>query len=123
MVDTQKKSLYDELGGQETIGLVVDEFYNNVMADDRVNHHFAETNMKVQRQHQTNFLCFAFGGPNNYKGKDLRSAHAHLKLAEEDFTAIAENLQKTLVKFNVPEEKINEVMKVVASTHDEILNL
>jgi len=118
-----KKSLYEELGGQEAIALVVNEFYKNVMSDDRVNHFFSEVNMKVQRLHQTNFLCYAFGGPNKFLGKDLRSAHAHLKLKEEDFTAITDNLLLTLKKFKISEDKIKEVMDIVATTHDEILNL
>lgn len=120
---TQKKSLYDELGGHDAIELVVNDFYKNVMADDRINHYFEEVNMKVQKLHQTNFLCFAFGGPNKFQGKDLRTAHSHLKLTEDDFKAVAENLIKTLKNFKIPDDKINDVMTIVASTHDDVLNL
>lgn len=123
LLDVNTKSLFDELGGYDSISAVVNEFYNYILKDDRINHYFQETNMKVQRLQQSNFLCMAFGGPKKYTGKDMRTAHAHLKLTEDDFNAVAENLLKALKKFKVPEETIGKIMKIVASTHDEVLNL
>jgi hypothetical protein len=36
------------------------------------------------------------GGPKIYKGKDMKTAHQHLKLKDQDFTAIVENLVASL---------------------------
>lgn len=123
MVEEQQKSLYDELGGADAISAVVKEFYVYVLADERINHYFQEINMKEQTFKQINFLCYAFGGPKTWTGLDMRTAHAHLKLTEDDFNAVAENLLKALKKFSVPEETIEKVMKIAASTHDDVLNL
>ncbi|MCP4814164.1 MAG: group 1 truncated hemoglobin, partial [Planctomycetaceae bacterium] len=61
--------------------------------------------------------------PMHYTGKDMRSAHAHLNLKEEHFTAIAEDLKATLEELNVEAGLISQAMEIVASTHDDVLNL
>jgi hemoglobin len=47
----------------QAIGLVVDEFYNRVLADDTVNHFFVHTDMQKQRSHQKAFISYALGSP------------------------------------------------------------
>ncbi|HBL12936.1 MAG TPA: group 1 truncated hemoglobin, partial [Cyanobacteria bacterium UBA11162] len=46
-------TLYEQLGGQQAIEEIVDEFYKRVLADEIVNKFFAHTDMEKQRRHQT----------------------------------------------------------------------
>jgi len=78
--------------------------------------------MAKQKARQKQFLTKAFGGPDNYKGRDLRRAHRHLDLKESDFNAIAGHLQATLKELKISDALIAEVMVVAASTKDAILN-
>lgn len=75
MTAVAQPSLYERLGGEEGIARVVDTFYDMVLADPRVAHFFANTDMAKQRRHQTLFLTFATGGPNKYTGRSMREAH------------------------------------------------
>ena len=115
-------SIYARLGGQAAIDAAVDLFYVKVLADKSVNHHFEGINMAKQKARQKQFLTKAFGGPDNYKGRDLRRAHRHLDLKESDFNAIAGHLQATLKELKISDALIAEVMVVAASTKDAILN-
>jgi hemoglobin len=38
-------TLYEKLGGHEAIQSVVDDFYNRILADDTINHFFADVDM------------------------------------------------------------------------------
>ena len=116
------KSIYEKYGGKETVATLVDHFYGLVLADELVAPFFAETNMKVQKQHQTNFLCLALGGPNEYTGKNMRDAHAHMKLGDDEFNAIAGHLSATLKHFNVEENDINAILSTVSGLKDDVLN-
>jgi hemoglobin len=116
-------SLYDEIGGSAAVNAAVDLFYEKVLADDRVKEFFADVDMPGQKGKQRKFLAYAFGAPMKYDGKDMRSAHAHMKLTEEHFSAVAEHLQATLEELNVSAELINQAMEIAASTHDDVLNL
>jgi hemoglobin len=48
-------TLYDKLGGAAAVDLAVEKFYDKVLADERVQHFFAHTNMERQKQHQKDF--------------------------------------------------------------------
>ncbi len=77
-VEQPNQSLFDRLGGAAAVDAAVDLFYRKVLADPTVNSFFDTTDMEGQRAKQKAFLTMAFGGPNNYSGKDLRAAHAPL---------------------------------------------
>lgn len=115
-------SLYQRIGGKAALEAAVDLFYVKVLADDRVNHFFDDVNMKVQIRKQKEFLAYALGAPTQWEGKDMRKAHENLDLREEDFAAIAENLQSTLVELKLDEKIVGELMTVVASTKKDVLN-
>lgn len=94
------------------------------MADERVKGFFNGVDMERQAAKQKAFLAFAFGGPNNYTGKQMKDAHAALVargLNDSHVDAIIELLGKTLVEFNVPQEKIAEAAAVAESVRDQIL--
>lgn len=117
------ESLYDQLGGKPAVDAAVDLFYEKVLADSRINHHFNGIDMARQRGKQRIFLTYAFGGPVKYDGKDMREAHRHLSLTEEDFGAVAGHLHTTLEELDVPPSLIDQVMAIAASTHDDVLNI
>lgn len=115
-------SLYERLGGEAAVDAAVDIFYRKVLSDDRIAHFFDTVDMDRQRAKQKSFLTVAFGGPNKYSGKDMRTAHAHMKLTEEHFDAVVENLGNTLKELNVPDALIAEAAAIANSTRNEVLN-
>ena len=114
-------TLYERLGGEESIEAVVDEFYDRVVADDRVAHFFEDTDMQKQRAHQTQFLSSVAGGPVTYTGAEMQAAHAHLDVHQEHFDAIAELLEEALLEFDVDQEDRREVLEAVAQYEDAIV--
>ena len=118
------QSLYDKLGGEAAVNAAVDIFYRKVLADNRISQFFEGVDMEDQAAKQKAFLTLAFGGPNNYTGKDLRTGHAHLVkngLNAGHFDAVMENLGATLKELNVPDELINEAASIAESTRNDIL--
>ncbi len=121
--EARENSLYHKLGGKAAIDAAVELFYTKVLADNRIKHYSDDINMSKQRRKQKEFLAAAFGGPIPWTGKDLRAAHANLPgLNDTHFSAVAENLQKTLVELKIKKELIDQVMAIAASTHDDVLN-
>ncbi|HIK33567.1 MAG TPA: group 1 truncated hemoglobin [Oscillatoriales cyanobacterium M4454_W2019_049] len=112
-------TLFEQLGGAEAIDLAVDKFYGRVLADERVKHFFANTDMVKQRAHQKAFLTYAFGGTDKYSGSDMREAHkalvAERGLNHEHFDAIAEDLMLTLEEMGVSEELRAQVAAIAAA--------
>jgi hemoglobin len=119
--DNDGPTLYERLGGRESIEAVVGRFYEHVMADDLVNHYFEDTDMQRQIGHQTQFISSVTGGPVEYTGEDMRAAHAGMGITEVEFTAIAEHLDTALKEFNVPENDREDVLDEIASYEDAII--
>ncbi len=87
---------------------------------------FAATDMARQRAQQKAFLAYAFGGPADYSGKDLRAAHAPLVekgLNDSHFGAVAGHLQAVLEELGIAADIIAEVMAIAGGTHDDVLGL
>ncbi|MBU8907196.1 group I truncated hemoglobin [Desertibacillus haloalkaliphilus] len=114
-------TLYEKIGGEKAIATAVDIFYEKVLADDTVNHFFTNTDMDKQRSHQTKFLSFALGGPNQYTGQSMEKAHQGMNIQPVHFKAIANHLASTLRELNVDENDVNVVLEKVGSLESDIL--
>lgn len=118
-------SLYEQLGGDKAVDAAVDIFYRKVLADDRVNGFFDDTDMERQAAKQKAFLTMAFGGPHNYSGRDMRDGHKRLVergLDDSHVDAIIELLGESLRELNVPDELIAQVAAIAESTRNDVLN-
>ena len=99
-----RQTLYGRIGSSAAVDAAVEIFYKKVFADYSINQFFAATDMTRQRAQQKAFLAYAFGGPADYSGKDLRAAHAPLVekgLNDSHFGAVAGHLQAVLEELGV----------------------
>lgn len=114
-------TLYEKFGGEETIAKVVDYFYDLVLADPEVNRFFENTDMEKQRRHQTKFISFALGGPNQYSGGTMAKVHAGMNLQPAHFDAIVRHLRAALEHFGVEEGDVNQALEKVETLREDIL--
>jgi hemoglobin len=122
-MENETKSLFERIGGMGAVDAAVDIFYTKVMADSTINHFFARIDMKTQSGKLKSFLAYAFGAPLNYDGKNMRDAHAHMKLTEGHFNAVAGHLVATLQELKVPETLIEEVVAIALTTKNDVLGV
>jgi len=95
------------------------------VSDYRINRFFDNSDMEKQAAKQKAFLTMAFGGPNNYSGTDMRTAHAKfvkMGLNDSHFDAVMEHLTATLVELSVPPALIAQVAAIAESTRADVLN-
>jgi hemoglobin len=116
-----KKSLYDRLGGKPAITAVVDDFVANVAADSRINQRFAGTNIPRLKSLLVEQICEAAGGPCKYNGKNMLDAHRGMRITEGEFSALVEDLVKSLDKFKVPAQEKNELLTALGSMKPQIV--
>jgi hemoglobin len=123
--ETPGQSLYARIGGQPAIMAAVDVFYAKVMADEITRPFFQGLDMAAQIRKQIAFMTWAFGGPDEYRGRDLRAAHASLVrdrgLGDRHFDAVAGHLASTLRELGVADDLTEEALRIVASTRAEVL--
>lgn len=117
-------TLYQRLGGREAIKGVVDDFVANVVADPRVNSRFKELKPVAVFKLQTDLadqICDATGGPCAYLGRDMKAAHAGMKITDAEWTATVEDLVKSLNKFKVGAKEQQELLAILGPMKKDIV--
>ena len=116
-----QKSLYDRLGGKPAITAVVDDFIGNVAGDTRINRRFANANIPRLKVMLVDQICEATGGPCKYTGRDMKSSHTGMGITDAEFTALVEDLVKSLDKFKVPGREKGELLGALGGMKADIV--
>ena len=119
----QEKSLYDRLGGKDSLTAVVDDFVGRCAADTRINMKFAKTDIPRLKTHLVEQLCQVTGGPCKYTGRDMKAAHKNLKVTEGEFNALVEDLVASLDKFNVPAKEKTDLLGILGPLKGQIVEV
>ncbi|GAB4025697.1 MAG: group 1 truncated hemoglobin [Bdellovibrio sp.] len=117
-------TLFEKLGGEGAVNAAVDIFYRKVLQDDRINNYFTDVDMDEQIKKQKAFLTFAFGGPNNYSGLNMKEAHAKLVskgMNDTHVDVVIELLGGTLKELGVGADLICEVAAIAESVRGQVL--
>ena len=118
-------SLYERIGGKDAVKATVEKLYEKILADDFLLPFFKDVDVNRLRASQAAFVTYAFGGLDNYSGKNLRQAHAKAVehgLNDAHFDAVATHLKNAMIELNVPKELIEEAITIVGTTRDDVLN-
>ncbi|EPZ32123.1 Globin-like domain-containing protein [Rozella allomycis CSF55] len=117
-------TLYEEIGGAETVSAVVDYFYSLLIKDKRVKKYFESIDLDRLKIMQKSFISSVCGGPA-YNGQSMRSAHKRLlDLENKHFDAILENLEtamKKAAKKTISEENRKKILAVAETTRKDVL--
>jgi hemoglobin len=127
-VETQPTSLYDRLGGIYNIATVVDDFIDRIMVDDRLN-----ANPRVDEAHHRvlpsgfKYLVAeqvgeASGGPQRYTGRSMEDTHRDLLITSQEWEAFIDDLNQTLDKFQVPQQERSELLAIIQTTRQAIVD-
>jgi hemoglobin len=133
-----EKSLYERLGGVFAIAAVIDHFSDAVVENPIAGK--TSKNPALREWHTKNlgrlpglkfmrtlWVCAVAGGPLQYTATKpgetevgLEEAHRDLKIAPEEFDAVAEELSRTLDFFKVPAREKGEVLGAFAAHKTEV---
>jgi len=110
--------------GRDAIGVVVESFVANMVADSRVNARFKDMQPAARGKLTSNLadqICEATGGPCSYYGKDMKATHAGMKITEPEWNATVENLVKALDKHKVAEREKKDLLGALGPMKADIV--
>lgn len=118
--------LYDRVGGDKAMDLVVDVFYRKVLQDDLVGKFFDDIDIEAQRLKQKSFLAMAFGGPYRYDGKELRDAHRRLArelgMSDVHFDRVIELFRDSITELHLPDAEVRTMCEILETFRDDVLD-
>ena len=116
-----QSSLYDRLGGRESILVVVQDVVQRHLRNEAIVRVMEGVDTDALVVQVTDFLSAATGGDVAYTGRDMASSHAHLKLTNADFLAAGGDVEAALVAAGVGPAEIQEVMCAFVSLRGEVV--
>ena len=116
-------TLYERLGGHDSINAVVDDFVARCAADDRINGKFARTDIPRLTQMLKDQVCMASGGPCTYAGRSMSETHNGMGVTAGEFDALVEDLVATLNQFGVPQAEQSELLGILGPLRGDIVEV
>jgi hemoglobin len=119
-----KKTLYERLGGYDVISAVVNDLLPRLREDPQLARfwqHRGEDSLKRSKQLLIDFLCSSAGGPVYYTGRDMATSHKGMRISETDWSAFMGHLHATAEAFQVPPAERDEVVAIVQSTKNDMV--
>ena len=115
------QSIFERIGGRDAVDAVVSDFYDRVLDDPVLEPYFEATEMDQLHSHQVQFISAVAGGPVDYDGDDMETAHEGMGITEEAFGAVATHLEAALWENGVPDDDVAAILTEVAAMEDDIV--
>ena len=121
-----ENSLYERLGGKPAIQAVASDLVDRILLDQRVNQWFTHAaaspeNASAYKAKLADFLCQNTGGPCQYTGHNMVTAHKGRAVTSDAFNAVVQDLVAALDKFKVPQKEKTELLGIVATLKPSIV--
>ena len=104
-------SLFERHGGYPFMSRLVLDFYDRVLASERLGPFFARTDMRRLVDHQAKFIGSLAGGPAFISDETLAEIHQHLDIDGACFDEMVGLMGDSLAAFGVGEEDRRLVME------------
>ena len=114
-------TLFAALGGHEGVMKIVEVMTELALVDKRTADTFDNTNIPRFKLLLFDQLCQLTNGPCEYKGRDMKASHKTLKIANEQFNALVEDLQIAMERANVPYRTQNRLLAILAPMQRDIV--
>jgi len=116
-------TLYERLGGAPAIEAVVDELYRRILDDSELAPFFGRVNLRSQKGRMRAFVTMVTGGPNEYHGRDMKTAHQRHAIEHRHFDLVAGYLVGVLEWAGADPEAADELVSAVAGLRGDIVTV
>lgn len=113
-------TLYDQLGGQEKIELIVDKFIKEIEFDAVIFNHFKDSDVTRFREKLIEQLCVETGGNCQYTGDSMEKVHTGMNINEADFNRTVDLLINAMTKADISYPLQNRVLAKLAPMRADI---
>jgi hemoglobin len=106
--------VYKAFHEKDGIQRIIDDFIGRVTSDPRIKRRFEDANLQRLNLLLVQQVCYLTGGPCEYTGRDMKTTHAQMGLRNDDFNALAEDLQLSMDREGVAFNAQNQLLAKLA---------
>jgi truncated hemoglobin YjbI len=114
-------TLYERLGGETGVRKIVNDILDKNLSNPDIGHHFKKVDMNRLKQLVFEFFSMGTGGPHQYTGRDMLTAHTSLNITEEDFLRANDDTLIALEENGIGDAEKNEVIAILNSMKNDVV--
>lgn len=119
-VTEKTATLYERLGGEEELTIIVDEVLEAHMNNPAISARFLPYLERPEyveqvKKHTVNFFCAGAGGPQQYGGRDMTTAHRGMNISAGEYMHAIDDIMGVLDKHGKSEETKKDVLAILYS--------
>ena len=115
----KQQTLFEGVGGEQTIRELIHEFYDRVIADPDLKPFFENTSIGKLRRMQREFFSAALDGPITHTGRPL-SVHYGKDISKHHFVPYVGHLIDTLQYHGLNDQDVQDIIDRISTYADEI---
>lgn len=119
------KSLYDKIGGRDTVNRLVDTLYKEIISDPELSRFFAKTDVQRLKMKKRMFLMMILGGPVRYSSKDISTAHSssvRFGLTVQHFRTYISILERILPEVGISGSDAKSIVDVAKKFESQVMS-
>ncbi|WP_229333646.1 group 1 truncated hemoglobin [Glaciecola sp. MH2013] len=117
----KNSTLYEQLGGQNKLEEIADNFVDEISFDAQIYPYFANSNIKRFKNKLVEQLCVMSEGPCQYSGDTMEQVHTGMNITERDFNRTVDLFIAAMTKAGISHPLQNRLLKEMAQTRDQML--
>ena len=120
-------TLFERLGGRIGISKIVDDTVENHMNNTNINARFLplkneHEKLAIIKTHTIDFFSMGSGGPANYHGRDMETAHKGMNISPGEYVHTVDDIFAALDKNGIDEAAKKEVLYILWSLKGMIIS-
>lgn len=116
-----KQTLYMKYGSRVTSGMA-ECLYDRVLDDPELATFFDGVDIDRLREHVADFLSVLAGGPDIYRGRDLREAHADYRISKPHFEMVMDHIAGAATELGIEPEDIAAIAAAIRGYEDDVVS-
>lgn len=120
-VSNNNVTLYQKLGGDKKVELIVDNFIEEIQFDKKIFQYFLETDVDRFREKLIEHICVIADGNCQYTGDPMQKVHEGMNITETDFNTTVDLLINAMTNADVPHPVQNQLLQRLAKLRHEML--
>ena len=105
-----ESTLYERLGGEENIRKIATTLFDMHAKNQTISARYVDSDRDKVIQLVFEFLCSATGGPQEYTGRDMLTAHRGMNISEEEFMAVLDDILAALQANGIGQREQEELL-------------
>lgn len=118
---SRSPTLYDRLGGEARVSIVVSNLVDRAAGDARTKRSFADIKLATLKQSLVQQICSLAGGGCRYEGETMANSHKDHRIVASEFDAMVAMLREELDRAGVDDRSKNELLRLLAPMKRDIV--